>query len=179
MIPAGAAPQGRRRRRRQRAACARASRCHRADAAFKAGNVERRTPATTSSAATSRTARWPRCTSRSRTTRRRIRALRRHRLDVPVHAQHQASLPVNDKAVLDQPMTLVAGRRQGAGGVEGTGAALVVEHTADNNLVTFRFKNAGREDARPPRRTSSWPAGSSAPARSSFRTPIARSSSRC
>jgi len=52
-------------------------------------------------------------------------------------------IPVGDKAVLDQPMTLVTADVKGAGGVEGTGKVLVVEHTADNSLVTFRFKNAG------------------------------------
>ncbi len=48
-------------------------------------------PATTSSAATSRTARWPRCTSRVQNFAPRQPApVRRHRLDVPVHAQHDA-----------------------------------------------------------------------------------------
>ncbi len=28
-----------------------------------------------------------------------------------------------------------------AGGVEGSGGTLVIEHTSDNNLMTFRFKN--------------------------------------
>src|SRR4029453_9760589 len=51
--------------------------------------------------------------------------------------------PVADKAVLEQPMTIVAGPVKAAGGIEGTGSTLVVEHTADNNLITFRFKNAG------------------------------------
>ena len=49
---------------------------------------------------------------------------------------------VNDKAVFTQPMTLVSGPVKAAGGIEGTGSTLVVEHTADNALVTFRFKNA-------------------------------------
>jgi hypothetical protein len=52
-------------------------------------------------------------------------------------------LPVTDKAVLDQRMTLVTRDVKAAGGVEGTGRFLIVEHTADNSLVTFRFKNAG------------------------------------
>ena len=39
-------------------------------------------------------------------------------------------------------MTKVTGPVKATGGIEGTGATLVVEHTADNNLVTFRFKNA-------------------------------------
>lgn len=49
---------------------------------------------------------------------------------------------VNDKSVFTQAMTKVAGPVKAAGGIEGTGATLVVEHTADNNLITFRFKNA-------------------------------------
>jgi hypothetical protein len=50
--------------------------------------------------------------------------------------------PIGDKAVLEQPMTLIAADVKAAGGIEGTGNTLVVEHTADNNLVTFRFKHA-------------------------------------
>ena len=50
-------------------------------------------------------------------------------------------LPVTDKAILDQPMTMLTADAKAPGGIEGTGSVLVVEHTADNNLVTFRFKN--------------------------------------
>jgi hypothetical protein len=39
-------------------------------------------------------------------------------------------------------MTPVTADVRAAGGVEGKGQHLVVDHTADNNLVTFRFKNA-------------------------------------
>lgn len=49
--------------------------------------------------------------------------------------------PVTDQGVFTQPMTLVSGPVKAAGGIEGTGATLVVEATADNTLVTFRFKN--------------------------------------
>jgi hypothetical protein len=49
---------------------------------------------------------------------------------------------VKDAAVLTQKMTKVAGPVKAPGGIEGTGRTLVVEHTADNALVTFRFKNA-------------------------------------
>jgi hypothetical protein len=48
---------------------------------------------------------------------------------------------VTDKTVFTQPMTRVTGPVKAAGGIEGTGSTLIVEHTADNNLVTFRFKN--------------------------------------
>lgn len=57
---------------------------------------------------------------------------------------------IGDTGVFDQPMTLVTAPVRAAGGIDpstalgasGTGATLVVEATADNNLVTFRFKNA-------------------------------------
>jgi hypothetical protein len=49
---------------------------------------------------------------------------------------------VNDKSIFAQPMTRVTGPVKANGGIDGTGTTLIVEHTADNNLVTFRFKNA-------------------------------------
>jgi hypothetical protein len=50
-------------------------------------------------------------------------------------------LPVAEKGVLDQQMTLLTADAKASGGIEGTGGVLVVEHTGDNTLVTFRFKN--------------------------------------
>ena len=50
--------------------------------------------------------------------------------------------PVSDKAVLTQAMTPITVPVVATGGVEGNGTALVVAATSDNNLVTFRFKNA-------------------------------------
>jgi zinc carboxypeptidase len=50
--------------------------------------------------------------------------------------------PVADKTLLEQPMTLIAADVKAPGGIEGTGPVLIVEHTTDNNLMTFRFKNA-------------------------------------
>jgi hypothetical protein len=49
--------------------------------------------------------------------------------------------PVADKTLLDRPMTMLTGEAKAAGGIEGTGGVLVVDDTADNNLVTFRFRN--------------------------------------
>ena len=49
---------------------------------------------------------------------------------------------VSDKAIFDQKMTRVTADVKAAGGIEGAGSTLVVEATSDNNLVTFRFKNA-------------------------------------
>ena len=39
-------------------------------------------------------------------------------------------------------MTLLTADAKAAGGVEGCGGTLVVDHTADNTLMAFRFKNA-------------------------------------
>ncbi len=50
--------------------------------------------------------------------------------------------PVEEKAILDQPMTLLAADARAAGGVEGSGSVLVVDHTSDNNLMAFRYKFA-------------------------------------
>src|SRR6266850_671925 len=50
-------------------------------------------------------------------------------------------LPVTDRAILDQQMPMLTAEVKAPGGIEGTGTVLVVDHTADNNLVTFRFKN--------------------------------------
>jgi hypothetical protein len=49
--------------------------------------------------------------------------------------------PVADKGVLDRPMELLTSDAKAPGGIEGTGSTLIVEDTADNNLVTFRFGN--------------------------------------
>ncbi|MEO5894378.1 MAG: M14 family zinc carboxypeptidase [Vicinamibacterales bacterium] len=50
--------------------------------------------------------------------------------------------PITDKAALTQQMTAVTTEVRAPGGIEGTGPVVVVEHTTDNNLVTFRFKHA-------------------------------------
>jgi hypothetical protein len=50
---------------------------------------------------------------------------------------------VESKAVLDASMSMLTADVKAAGGVDGTGSTLVVEHTADNNLVSFRYKNPG------------------------------------
>jgi uncharacterized membrane protein YgcG len=48
---------------------------------------------------------------------------------------------LTDKAVLDRPMTLLTADAKAAGGIDGSGGTLVVEHTSDNALMSFRFKN--------------------------------------
>ncbi|MGE5360229.1 MAG: M14 family zinc carboxypeptidase [Bacteroidales bacterium] len=50
---------------------------------------------------------------------------------------------VDDKAVFDKPMSLAAADFKGVGTVEGTGRTVVIDHTTDNTLATFRFANAG------------------------------------
>jgi Zinc carboxypeptidase len=51
------------------------------------------------------------------------------------------SYRVEDKAVFDKPMTLAASDFKIAGAVAGTGRVLIVDHTTDNTLVTFRFRH--------------------------------------
>src|SRR5207245_9419713 len=50
-------------------------------------------------------------------------------------------VPVTEKGILGQQMALLTKDARAPGGIEGAGGVLVVDHTADNNLVTFRFKN--------------------------------------
>jgi len=49
--------------------------------------------------------------------------------------------PIETKAVLDASMAMLTADAKAPGGVEGAGGTLIVEHTADNNLVSFRYKN--------------------------------------
>jgi hypothetical protein len=50
--------------------------------------------------------------------------------------------PVTDKSLLSQPMTPLTKDAVAPGGIEGTGPVVIVDHTGDNSLVTFRFKHA-------------------------------------
>ena len=49
---------------------------------------------------------------------------------------------IEDKSIFDQPMTLATADFKIAGAIVGTGRILIVDHTTDNTLVTFRFQNA-------------------------------------
>jgi hypothetical protein len=49
---------------------------------------------------------------------------------------------ITDKAVLDQPMTPMTGDAAVPGTITGTGDTLIIDHTTDNTLVTFRFTHA-------------------------------------
>ena len=48
---------------------------------------------------------------------------------------------LTEKSALDQPMTLLKADAKPAGGTDGNGSTLVVEHTTDNALMAFRFRN--------------------------------------
>jgi hypothetical protein len=50
---------------------------------------------------------------------------------------------VEDKSIFDKPMTLATADFRIAGTITGTGRVVIVDHTTDNTLVTFRFQNAG------------------------------------
>jgi hypothetical protein len=50
---------------------------------------------------------------------------------------------IKDATVLTQPMTLLTADAKVTGGVTGTGPTLVINHTTDNRLATLRFKHAG------------------------------------
>ena len=52
-------------------------------------------------------------------------------------------VPVTDRMILDQKMTLVTNDVKAPGGIEGSGGTLVVDNTGDTNMVRFRFANAG------------------------------------
>ena len=49
--------------------------------------------------------------------------------------------PVTDKSLLDHRGTLLTADAKAPGGVEGRGPVLLIDHTTDNNLVTFRFRH--------------------------------------
>ena len=50
---------------------------------------------------------------------------------------------IEDKSILDKPMTLATADFKVAGTITGSGGVIVVDHTTDNTLVTFRFQHAG------------------------------------
>jgi hypothetical protein len=49
--------------------------------------------------------------------------------------------PLTEKAVLGQPMTLLTADAKPPGSIQGAGDFLVIDHTTDNTLMTFRFRN--------------------------------------
>ena len=114
---------------------------HVASAAFTLGSVAGRAPATTSSGSISRTA-----------------AIVETLLGLQFYAPENPrpyddtgwAIPlvrnvktqrIDDKAIFDKPMTLAAADFKIAGTITGTGRVLIVDHTTDNTLVTFRFQH--------------------------------------
>jgi hypothetical protein len=49
---------------------------------------------------------------------------------------------IDDKTIFDKPMTLAAADFKGVGTIDGDGRTLVIDHTTDGTLATFRFANA-------------------------------------
>jgi hypothetical protein len=47
--------------------------------------------------------------------------------------------PCTDQGLLAQAMTPITGHVQAAGGIAGTGNTVIVDHTGDNNIITFRY----------------------------------------
>jgi hypothetical protein len=54
---------------------------------------------------------------------------------------------VNDAALLKAPMTPVTAHVMAAGGVNGNGGTVIVEHTGDNNIVALRYRLASTKMA--------------------------------
>ena len=50
---------------------------------------------------------------------------------------------IEDKSILDKPMTVSTADFKPVGVITGTGSTLVIDHTTDSALATFRFANAG------------------------------------
>jgi hypothetical protein len=49
---------------------------------------------------------------------------------------------IADKSIFAQPMSMIMADARIPGEIQGSGSFLVVDHTSDNTLVSFRFKNA-------------------------------------
>ncbi len=49
--------------------------------------------------------------------------------------------PVTDKSVLTAPMTLLTADAKPSGSLNGSGDMLIIDHTTDNSLMTFRFRH--------------------------------------
>jgi len=52
------------------------------------------------------------------------------------------AIAIADKAILQQPMRLASADFTISGSISGSGPVLIVDHTTDNTLVTFRFRHA-------------------------------------
>jgi hypothetical protein len=50
---------------------------------------------------------------------------------------------IDDKSIFDKPMALATADFKAAGTITGTGSTIIIDHTTDSALATFRFANAG------------------------------------
>jgi hypothetical protein len=48
---------------------------------------------------------------------------------------------ITDKSIVDQPMTLLGSDAAEPGSIAGSGSVIIVDHTTDNALMAFRFRN--------------------------------------
>jgi hypothetical protein len=48
---------------------------------------------------------------------------------------------IDDKSIFEKPMALATADFKGVGTIDGSGATLVIDHTTDSSLATFRFAN--------------------------------------
>ena len=115
---------------------------HTATPAFTIGTTSRSRPATTSSGSISRTAASSRRCSACSGTRRTTRA----RTTTPAGSfpclRNVKATRIDDKTIFDKPMALRGGGLQGRRARSPAPAAtIVIDHTTDNTLVTFRFAN--------------------------------------
>ena len=101
-------------------------------------------------------------------------SMRRHRMDVPVHAQ-RGDQGGQRQGRARRRRVLLTAEAKAPGGIEGTGPVVIVDHTTDNVLMAFRFKHAAVKMAA---EEISRPAAASSAARSSFQPPTARCSNR-
>ena len=141
--PGGAAPQGRRGAGRQRAPRAGARDFDGATAAFKAGGVDvkagrlHRPRRSAVPHACRHVLLDPELRAAESV------AVRRHRLDVPVHARPRRSCRSRTKGILDQQMTLADGGCEGAGGIEGTRSA----SSSSSTPATTTSSRSGSQNA--------------------------------
>ena len=113
---------------------------HTATQAFQIGQVQVR-PATTSSAWISRTAASStRCLGVQWYPAENPRPYDDTGWDIPA-LRNLKAYRIDDKTILDKPMTLASADFAIAGAISGTGSTIVIDHTTDNTLATFRFAN--------------------------------------
>ncbi|MEO8070200.1 MAG: M14 family zinc carboxypeptidase [Acidobacteriota bacterium] len=61
--------------------------------------------------------------------------------DIPA-VRNLQTIRIDERSIFDKPMALAAVDFNVIGAIHGTGATLIVDHTTDNTLATFRFRHA-------------------------------------